>query len=424
LLATPLAVQAQEVSGFGEVRLTWAAGAEGEPFTVTERIRPHLEGHLHERVLVGTTVEAGLSQGRSMQAEVQRTLEDQIGPVLDLYQAQWPEHTHSALGVSDSEDYLNVSRLYVDWYHPAFDLRVGRQALQWGSAQFLNPTDPYPELLLTEPWRVRRGVNAARVTLPIGDDHQVQGAVGANDTFDALRAAGRATANWAQTDWSVVAAYRQESSGGLVGVDIKGTAVVGFWFEGALLGSDLFNEDDAAVHEEVAVGVDYSFAVLQQLLISAQYYRNGTDGSGAPGVDVLTDSVALPTCTNPFDDQPLPPLCDTGGPIADPFAPVLASTNYGLANVMVGITQDVSTTVAWLQNFDDGTGLFLPTVSVRPFGAVDVSASAQVPLRAWGDGGEFSPREEDLIVSEPPVQLDFSGLVPAATLYLWTRIGF
>jgi hypothetical protein len=46
----------------------------------------------------------------------------------------------------------------------------------------------------------------------------------------------------------------------------------------------------------------------------------------------------------------------------------------------------------------------------------------------WGHGGEFKPRTEDLTLSVPTpagvLAANLSGLVPVATITLWTRVSF
>jgi hypothetical protein len=400
------------VEGFAEVRAVGYLGVEGEQWSLVERFRPSFKAPLGERVTLSATVEAGLTQGRNNTDELQRTLENSsLAPLLDAAQCEWPEDDNTLFHTNDAGDYLFVDRLAVDWYHPKFDLRVGRQALQWGSAMFVNPTDPFPQVLLTEPWRARAGVNSARITVPVGDLHQVQAVVGTDDDFSAPRLAARGTLNWLETDWSLVGAWRQEADEALAGVDIKGTAGVGFWFEGALRMTDLSEEPELS--EQIAVGLDYSFPVLQSLLVAGQYIRNGAGDDDADATSSLS-GVSGPECVGGdlFGEAAEP----------DPFAPFLSGTDYGLLSVNLAATRDVGISTAWLQNLGDGSGLLLPSISYRAPAQIDVSLSAQIPVATWGHG-EFKPADEDLLLAVPGASapVDFSGLVPDASLFLWTR---
>ena len=268
---------AQSVDGFVEVRGQASTGVDGFPALFVERFRPELQAPLSERVTLGVHGRARVRPG-PLPAGRAPAHAGGLGPRpaprrRGLHLARRGEHR--SCGSRGRSDYLSVERLYLDAYLPAVDLRVGRQAVNWGSAFLVNPTDPFPEVLLLEPWRPRAGVNAVRATVPLGERSQVQAVVGADDTLTQARLAGRATANVLGTDVSLVGAWRQEADDGLVGLDLRGTAGVGFWAEGAV-------HVDENPYEELAVGIDYSFAVADALVLTAQYYRNGAGTESVP----------------------------------------------------------------------------------------------------------------------------------------------
>lgn len=422
--ALPGEALAQSALGFSELRAHGYLGASGQRWQLVERVRPEFGVELHERVVVSATVEAAMSQGRSLQTELQRTLEEsELGPSLDAAGCSWPGASNETLNVSGASDYLSVERLFADVYLPWADLRLGRQAVQWGSATMLNPTDPFPEVLLLEPWRPRAGVNALRVTAPVGESHQVQGVVGANDDFTAARVAGRATFGVGLADLSVVGAWRQESDDGLVGVDVRGTAGVGYWVEAAL-----HVDIDGEVFEEVAAGIDYSFPVLENLVLALQYYRNGSGSSdplseGASATGQLGAAVQPPECAGGAS-----PLGSSEGTEDRRFAPLLSGRDYGLLSARLAITSEWSASALWLQSLSDGTGMVVPTATYLVNDWLTVSAAAQLPLSTWGEGGELHPGDDDLVLAAGPgggsPRVDLGGLVPAATLIVWTRASF
>ncbi|WP_415835666.1 hypothetical protein, partial [Corallococcus soli] len=223
LALVPATSSAQEGLGFAELRGSLFAGVDGQRFQFVERVRPSLQTPLAERVLLVATVEAGLAQGRWSQGELERLLREQgLGTLVDSGACCGPAYANEALRIDRADDYLHVDRLYLDAYAGAVDLRVGRQALNWGSARFFNPTDPFPEVLLAEPWRPRRGVNAARALIPLGERSDVSVVMALNDALDEPRAAARLRLNHAGTDFALVGAWRGEDRG-LVGVDLRGT---------------------------------------------------------------------------------------------------------------------------------------------------------------------------------------------------------
>jgi hypothetical protein len=427
--------------GFAEVRFSGQVGVDGPFWTLAERVRPTLEARLGGRIRLVATVEGALSQGRRTQLVFQDLIDDSdLAPLLEQFGCAWPDGpANEALWVDDIRDVLSVERLYVDFYLPFMDIRVGRQTVQWGSALFTNPTDPFPEVLLAEPWRPRQGINAVRVNIPLGADGDLNAVVATSDLFDAIRAAGKLRFNADGTDFAVVGSYRsdggvQGKGDGLVGLDFRGTLGVGWWVEAAM-------HLDDGIYEEVAVGLDYSFPVLQNLIIAAQYYRNG---SGEPDPDEPTttggfaDSGAIhgPDCDLP-EDTPVPTTDDgfssflgqDDTTVTNRFAPALGRRDYLLLSANLGIVQELSVGFAAMQNLNDGTGFMLPTVSVRPLGWLDISASAQIPYRLWGTGGEFKPADGDLIIEADlgifgTRSADLSGLLPDATITIWTRASF
>lgn len=402
LLAGP--AQAQDLSGFGELRVQGQLGVDGPPVQVVERFRPTFTGHLGERARLETTLEVALAQGRHQEAEVRRIIEEATG--LELPAKKLP-----ALNIDGVDDVLSVERLYADVYLPWADLRVGRQSITWGSALMINPTDPFPELLLAEPWRPRRGLDAARVIVALPGYNDLTAVVGTNEALDAVRAAGRLRLDVFGTDVALVGAWRSDGGAkgdgdGIVGLDVKGTLELGYWLEAALhLGDD-------RRFTEIAVGIDYSFPVLENLIVSAQYYRNGAGGD-ARGPATLFAGGGLPESPD--------------GAAVDPFAPLLGGEHYLLGALSLGIDLDWTSSLFWLQNLSDGTALVVPTVGYAALDWLQVSLSAQIPIDLGGDGGELAPSDDDLVVPLDPagaVTLDFSGLVPAASLTAWARASF
>lgn len=374
MLLSPSVAGAQDARGFAELRIGLYPGVTDDAWSLVERVRPTLEAKLHKRVKLVATIEAALDQGRTTAA------------LLEAAGCDPPEHRNRLLEIDDAGDYLDVDRLYLDVYLGAVDLRAGRQALNWGSAQFFNPTDPFPQVLLAEPWRPRAGVNAIRATIPFGRLNDVTAVVASNDTFDALRAAARVRVNWMNTDFALVGAWRGDSENALVGLDLRGTLVVGWWLEAAyLIGEER--------HEQIVAGIDYSFPILERATMFLQYYRNGAGSESGATVPLALD-------------------CNLTE--RDPFAPFVNGKNYLLLGASLLVDPELSITVSALQNLDDGTGFAIPTISYNVLSWLDTALSVQVPYAAWGDGGELDPPDHPLL----------AGLVPTATLTLWTRASF
>ncbi|MCC7112675.1 MAG: hypothetical protein IT382_25515 [Deltaproteobacteria bacterium] len=69
----------------------------------------------------------------------------------------------------------NLDRLLLRWQTPDFALTLGRQALSWGTGRLWNPTDLLSPFSPTDVDReVRRGVDAARLSLPLHETTQME----------------------------------------------------------------------------------------------------------------------------------------------------------------------------------------------------------------------------------------------------------
>ena len=117
------------------------------------------------------------------------------------------------------------------------------------------------------------------------------------------------------------------------------------------------------------------------------------------------------------------------GPRPDPFAPVLRGRDYGLLTTTLHIDYDLIVSATWLQNFNDGSALAVPTLTyLFPNGWLEIAAAAQLPLRLWGDHGELKPGKEALTLYLPQAlgdqAIDLSGLVPNASIHVWSRLSF
>jgi hypothetical protein len=144
---------ASDAAGFVELRVQAFVGVDGTPWQLVERVRPRFSLDLGEHAKLVTTLEAGLSQGRNLQDEAQRTIDDSdFGPVLAQGGCAWPpDEKNALLRVNRASDYLAVDRLYLDVYAKKIDVRVGRQALQWARACWSTPPTRSPRCCSPSP---------------------------------------------------------------------------------------------------------------------------------------------------------------------------------------------------------------------------------------------------------------------------------
>jgi hypothetical protein len=404
-----------ELAGYAEVRAGWSVGVEGTPWSLVERVRPRVRVMPSDRLRVEIVPEFALSQGRRTVDEVARTLlESDVGPLLEAAGCA----PSPAPAYASASDYLSVERFDVEADLPAVDLTVGRQAVAWGSGLAFRPSDLYGEVLLTEPWRERRGVNAVRAVVPVGD-HALTALVVADDNLSGVSGdpsswpiggALKGTVRAAGVDLSAVGTVRHVpgwSAGGearrdgFVGLDVRGTRGVGWWVEGGWhLGEDA---------PEVVAGVDWSLPVLSMFTVAAEGRWDGTGAApgASAGVPVGVDAAAIG-----IDCALVPPTTYRRPRVTSGRA-------YADALVRVAFDPTWSASAAWVANLEDGSSILVPSVAALLGSRVTAAVVAQVPL---GPEGEFHPDAPALTLG--PARVDFSGLVPDATLQAWVRTAF
>jgi hypothetical protein len=422
-----------DLGGYAEVRASWALGAEGTAWSTVERVRPRFRAAPAERVTVEVVPEVAFAQGRDPTHEAAGLL--LASPVGDVLEAGGCTYVRPPRYDTVS-DYVSVERLHVDLNLPAADLTIGRQAVTWGSGLAFRPSDLYAEVVFTEPWRERRGVNALKVAVPAGP-HSVTALLAVDDDLSPVAseapalpgsAALKGTLNVAGMDLSALGAgtYRPGAlaADGLsradgawssfVGADLRGTFGVGWWVEGGW-----YVDEDAP---DVVLGIDYSFPVLQNLYVAAEARWDGT--GAAPGDYDLTSRVGagLDPSALGLDCALVDALAGQAPPAATSGrARMTLGRRYADAVLRLGVTEEVNVSAVALANLDDGSMLVVPAVSANLGARTTVNVGAQVPA---GAAGEFHPDADLLTASFGTTEVDLSGLVPSATLLAWARAAF
>ena len=173
--------------------------------------------------------------------------------------------------------YHNLDRASVQFSTDFADFSIGRDAIAWGSARIINPTDiiaPYTYDQLDTEDRV--GVDAIRVRIPIGVMGEVDtGYIFGNKfNFDKSAVFLRTQLNAVETDFSILLLEFQRDL--LIGFDIaRGIGGAGFWLETAYVFAEPFNDDSDTLNNylRTSVGFDYSFGGETYAFI--EYHFNG-----------------------------------------------------------------------------------------------------------------------------------------------------
>ena len=180
--------------------------------------------------------------------------------------------------------YHNLDRLSVTVRADGADIILGRQAIAWGSARIINPTDIIAPFSFNELDKEERlGVDAVRVRVPLGAlDELDLGAVAGRD-FTAGKSAFfvRGKTHQLKTDISgLLVAFRDHL---LLGLDMaRALGGAGFWAEAAWVILDAFQEvsgEKEKGYGRISLGLDYSFSGTTYGFIE---YHFSSAGSGRP----------------------------------------------------------------------------------------------------------------------------------------------
>lgn len=394
--------------GYIEARNSYF-GSAGTKWQMVERWRPTLQVKTRRSKFV-LTLDGQLTQGRYLTGEylsrVDNQLETLLPPGLDGTQPTLDELIDDcAWNVSTNRTYktfdevFKTARLFVDLNTPAVDLRIGRQAVNWGSAKFFNPTDVVPENFIAEPWRERKGVNAFKANIPVGEEGLISTLLSTNDDFNALQGAVKAGTTIQNTD--IYGILYGNNSHLMIGLDIKGERKIGWWAESAMY----ISWDENQQHLKTSVGADYSFPVMQQLTVGLQLFH---DGSGEiPTLYEWSSRTILDIADCPKYNIEVPPRGKQRQTLGRWY--IMADQYLTMSN-----TWTMSNVV--LLNVADRTGMIFPTVTYHGK-AISFTGGAQM---IFGKDGEFNPPS----VQTTQLGIDFGDLLPTWTIQTWARYNY
>ena len=193
--------------------------------------------------------------------------------------------------------FQNLDRASIAYGADFGDITIGRQAIAWGSARVVNPTDvvaPYAYNQLDTEDRI--GVDAIRVQIPIGvlGEFDTGYVFGEDLALEKSAFFLRSQLNAIETDFSIILLGFREHL--MTGFDIaRGIGGAGFWLEAGYVYANAFDSENAEAENylRASIGLDYSFGGVAYGFI--EYHFSGA-GAGAPG-DYLAN-LAQPAYTD------------------------------------------------------------------------------------------------------------------------------
>lgn len=201
----------------------------------------------------------------------------------DLNREMWlSKHEHVGL-------YHNLDRLLVAWSLPAADIYVGRQAIAWGSARVVNPTDilapfAYGELDTED----RRGVDALRMRMPIGMMGELDAGVAFGEDFTTDNRAWflRGRHFFQRIEMTGTVAHFQGNL--LLGLDLtRALGGASSWLEAAYV---IVDDDSRSFENDywrISLGADYGLTNGTYLFVEYHYNEPGV-GNPSEYQDLLT----------------------------------------------------------------------------------------------------------------------------------------
>jgi len=178
----------------------------------------------------------------------------------------------------------NLDRASATFRTKFADITIGRQAIAWGSARSVNPTDvlaPFTfETLDTED---RIGIDAARIRIPLGSLSEIDAGYvfGKDGKFSNSAFYGRTSFNLCNTDFSLLFMGFRENL--LAGFDMAGAiGGAGLWFETAYVFVDALDDYAAGRknnYMRASIGLDYSLNADNYSFL--EYHFNGAGAATA-----------------------------------------------------------------------------------------------------------------------------------------------
>ena len=173
--------------------------------------------------------------------------------------------------------HTTLDRFYVDWVNGQWEVRLGRQRVNWGIGTTWNPNDIFNAYNFTDfDYEERPGSDALRVKRYFGFASSAEIAVNAFDKKEDFIGAAKANFHTGTYDWQILAGVVEEHltigggwAGNLGNASFKGEAS---WFYPLV--------DNLENSYAVTFGIDYTFENQLYINGGVLYNSNGTTGGG------------------------------------------------------------------------------------------------------------------------------------------------
>ena len=189
----------------------------------------------------------------------------------------------------------NLDRFFLTVKLKRADIFLGRQAIAWGSARIINPTDIIAPFSFNElDTEERRGVDAIRVRIPLGMMDELDLGVVAGEDFSRGKNAFflRSKTYLLKTDLSLILMGFREHL--MIGFDLsRAVGGASAWMEAAYVSPDFFNseEENPDPYFRISLGLDYN--LRGGYYVFAEYHYSSAGESQAENYLNLLESPAF-----------------------------------------------------------------------------------------------------------------------------------
>ena len=314
-------------------------------------------------------------------------------------------------------DILTLARLYLDIRTKYVDIRIGQQSFNWGPAQLWSLTVPFVPQDPTDLNAELPGLWAVSAQITYAQTGFFKMGVMVSPDFSYTLEFLRWKHTFGSTDIAITAV-----EGGLkrrvsIGAEIKGTLGLGFWLEAALHipYQQMVNGEDAQPTFAFVFGLDYSFPVLESMVITLQYHYNHaglTDSSKYP----FNSTEGLAAFAKQLQQTSQSNNVTGTGASSGSFL----GAHYLFLSINLSILEELSTSLIALGNILD------PSFMVGPFVSWNFIADFSLTMGAYfffgPDGSEYAPGKIKIPIPGAPEA--GVNLVPVAVLFAWLRYNF
>ncbi len=273
--------------------------------------------------------------------------------------------THLGLAhkIEKIEDILTIPRLYLDLRTKYVDIRLGKQAFQWGPALLWSLTIPYNPQNPMDLNAEHPGLWGANFYYPYSETGGIRLAILADPEFKGVMEVLRWNHTIGTTELAFSLLHDDMKKRVSLGADIKGQWTIGFWLE-AIAHFPYDSNSDADATFALVVGIDYSFPLLEGFYFALQYHYNH-DGITDPQKYPFKTTSGLVNMAQSLQKQN---SLNSSGSLS--LMPAFLAAHYALFMGRLNATEELTLSLMLLANLIDPSfmsGLSLAYIAWEDF---------------------------------------------------------